>query len=271
MISLKRIESGLFTYTHTHSDGNIIEYRVGWGKIIDGDIYTNKRWVIAIFSGNQRIGLYYRVPNDSNFRESPAYSLTNWFSNLQEAREVLEKYIRFCTNKDYPSPIEIKDQSVANYRRAARALVDKLVENNFRSFCESGISISVRGGYDANDNYYDFCGNLYDSDRGINDEIDNLDDVVVEGEVTREIVDEYRNVKDAVDDPTGLGGFDYAPIELVDDSKERYTWCMRILAKNLVENNFNPYIFPPNPSADISIEIEPYEYAFIIRANIKRR
>jgi hypothetical protein len=57
----------------------------------------------------------------------------------------------------------------------------------------------------------------------------------------------------------------------VDDSGERYTWCMRILAKNLVENNFDPYIFPPNPSADISIEVEPYEFAFIIRATIKKR
>jgi hypothetical protein len=27
MITLKRIEPGLYTYTHTHNDGNVIEYR----------------------------------------------------------------------------------------------------------------------------------------------------------------------------------------------------------------------------------------------------
>jgi len=270
MITLKIIEPNLYTYTHTHSDGNTIEYRVGLGKKIGDNPYNLERWGISIFSGTERIRFEYLLPDDNELLESPANDLNQWYSNLHKAKEVLEKYVQLCTDRNYPSPIELFDQSVANYRRAMRALVDKLIESNYRNFDDSRIDIDVVGGYDADNSHCNFSDYWYETRRHFHDENDELDHVLVHAEISKELADIYRTMMDAFDDPRGTGEFSYPSIELVEDSEERYKWCMRILVKNLIDNNFDPFAFPSNSSADFSIEIEPCGFSFFIRAEIKK-
>jgi hypothetical protein len=142
MITLKRIEAGLYSHTHIHNDGNVIEYRVGQRGKIDRARYGKKHWIIAIFSGEQRIRLTSLVSDDI-FRKIPAFDLVNHFPRLDDAKKMLESYIQLCIDENHPSPFELLEQSKANYKRAMKALVEEIVEKRYDPFAIDKIQIGM--------------------------------------------------------------------------------------------------------------------------------
>ena len=266
MITLKRIEQGLYSYLHTHSDNNTLEYRVGLGSKFTGNIYLKRRWIVAVFSENKRIALGALVPDDKDYWQSHLYNLTNWFTDFEGAKNALDGYISQCVDEDYPSPVELSKQTTANYQRAMRAIVDKLIDNNFAPVRERHISVYASGGYDPNDTYYDFSiAEVLE-----NEVSEDINRVMICGHVYPEAVDTYRNVIEALDDSGETGSSNYSPVDIVDDPKDRFAWHMRVLANELIENDFKPFGYPDDLDAEFSLVIEPYEYAFIIYALTKK-
>jgi hypothetical protein len=172
-----------------------------------------------------------------------------------------------------PEPLE---PSIEDYQRAMRAIVDMLIECNFNPGVDGDhIWFEVTGGF--HDEYHphlDYPENYVECDY-ILANLEQLEDECfgdranIYAEIGKEIVDKYRNIMDAFDDPTGEGVFDYSPIELIDDSNIRYSWAMRILANNLIQENFNPLAFPPGASADFNVQIMHREDVLYLIANMR--
>ena len=181
MITLKRIEPGLYTYTHPHSDGNMIEYRVGTRRKIDRARYYKKQWIIAIFSGEQRIRLTSLV-SDHDFRKNPAYHLVNHFPRLDDAKNTLESYIQLCMDENHPSPFELLEQSKANYRRAMKALVDEIVEKRYDPFAIDKIQIGL------------------DRPIAVSARTNSHGSVYFSAEIHKRVIDDYRMVIEPMDD-----------------------------------------------------------------------
>jgi hypothetical protein len=109
---------------------------------------------------------------DSYILTKPVIKLDNSFQKFNDAKNILDSYIRLCTQKNYPSPIQLLEQTKENHRRGMRALVDKLIESKFQKFYDSRIDIDVVGGY-YTDGYYENFYN-YRIDHG-GDALDALD------------------------------------------------------------------------------------------------
>ncbi len=170
--------------------------------------------------------------------------------------------------------------SNANHRRAMRAMVDKLIESNFKYWQDRDDRrhISVEGGY------YVEGINVFENDNVVGDYVKfdhyrsefhcinyyNFDHIVIIAKIRQEIVDVYRDSVDVFDDPTGTGYFDYSPIELIDDPEGRYSWAMRILADNLIKANFDPTVFRTYRYFPFSLVVEPDEFTFNIRATVRK-
>jgi hypothetical protein len=187
MISLKRIEPGLYSYTHTHNDGNVIEYRVGTRGKIDRARYYKKQWIIAIFSGEQRIRLTSLVSDDI-FRKIPAFDLVNHFPRLDDAKKMLESYIQLCIEENHPSPFELLEQSKANYRRAMKALVDEIVEKRYDLFAIDKIQIGM------------------DRSIAVSARTNSYGSVYFSAEIHKRVIDVYRKVIEPMDDAIALDG-----------------------------------------------------------------
>jgi hypothetical protein len=169
------------------------------------------------------------------------------------------------------------EPSIANYQRAMRALVDKLIESNFnpKTFDTDHIYIEVTGGfYDEYYHHLDYPEHyeeypLYLANPEYYEDKCYGDRASIDVEIGKEIVDVYRDMLDVFNDPTGTGEFDYHPIELIDDSNIRYSWAMRILANNLIEKNFDPFAFPPDASADFNVQVMHREDVLYLIANMR--
>ena len=178
------------------------------------------------------------------------------------------------TKRNEPEPLE---PSIENYQRATRAIVDKLIECNFnpKTFDTDHIYIEVTGGfYDEYYHHLDYPEHyeeypLYLANPEYYEDKCYGDSASIYAEIGKEIVGRYRNIMDACDDPTGEGKFDYSPIELIDDSNIRYSWAMRILANNLIKENFDPLAFPPEASADFNVQVMHREDVLYLIANMR--
>ena len=146
MSKLKRIEPGLYTYTHKHTNGEVIEYRVGRREKLSKARYYKKKWMIAVFTGGQRINLCDLLPDDDFSTIGTASSLgarlrgshTTYFDSMyatfDTAKNVMEKYIQLCDEHNHPNPLSLIQQTKENYRRAMKALVDEVVSKKFDPF-----------------------------------------------------------------------------------------------------------------------------------------
>ena len=190
---------------------------------------------------------------------------------------------------DSPKPFVHSEE---NHRRAMRAIVDRLIENEFNYWPnrDDGLFIDVVGGYYVGgmyallDRYYsndDYTPNSYWTDSEYVDFDDYEDDffrlnylsfehIVVLARISQETVELYRSFDDELDTQKGSGDFDYTPIELVDDPKIAFSWAMRILANNLIGAKFSPTVFRKYPFFPFSLVVEPDEFTLNIRATIRK-
>ena len=187
MITLKRIEAGLYSHTHIHNDGNVIEYRVGQRGKIDRARYGKKHWIIAIFSGEQRIRLTSLV-SDDNLRKIPAFDLVNHFPRLNDAKKMLETYIQLCIEENHLSPFELLEQSNANYRRAMKALIDEIVEKGYDLFAIDKIQIGM------------------DRPIAVSARTNSYGSVYFSAEIQKRVIDVYRMVIEPMDDAIARAG-----------------------------------------------------------------
>lgn len=168
--------------------------------------------------------------------------------------------------------------SKANYQRAMRALIDILVEDNFNrtQFYSDHIEIEATGGFygeyyhhlDYPEHYEEY--ELFLANPEYYEDLCYGNRANVYAEISREIIDVYRKVMDAFDDPIGKGEFDYLPIELDEDSGIRYSWALRMLANNLIQKNFDPFAFSPDASDDFNVKVSLEKDVYLVIANMRK-
>lgn len=171
-----------------------------------------------------------------------------------------------------PKRIEPKPfvHSNENHRRAMRALVNKLTNENFKYWNVTDdhlIYIGIAGWYYDSDyengEFEEYCGyvDYYSAD--------NCDHIAIDAKISQKMVD-IAETQDAFDDIGGPDEFVYPPIELVDDPEVWASWAMRILANELTKNNFDPNGFRTYPFFPFSLKAEQEEFSFNIRATVRR-
>ncbi len=161
-----------------------------------------------------------------------------------------------------PKPIEPKPfvHSIENHRRALRAVVDKLTNNKFRKFYEDHIDIDV-------------VSFFVDGERGYYVDLDydgEPNHVIIIAKIDQELVDEYRDLYDEFEDVDETGRYCYDPIELVDDPTIMFSSPMKILANELIKNNFDPNGFRTCIHYPFSLKIEPEEFTVNIRVSVRK-
>jgi hypothetical protein len=116
-----------------------------------------------------------------------------------------------------------------------------------------------------NGRFEEYCDN---SDDCIADYI--ADHLAIDAKISQEMVD-IQETQDAFDDIGGPDEFVYPPIELVDEPKVWASWAMRILANELIGNNFDPNGFRTHAFFPFSLKVELEEFSFNIRATVRKK
>jgi hypothetical protein len=167
-----------------------------------------------------------------------------------------------------------------NHRRAMRAMVDRLKNNNFDFWRarDELIYINIEGTYSPCGNEMLDAGNfegdyVYFADfeypwQRLN--YGKFDHIVIVVEISYEIIEMYQNMIEAFDDHAGTGDLGYSPIEIVDDPKVECSWAMRILVDNLIKTDFDPTEFRTHPFYPFSLVVKPDEFTFNIRATARK-
>jgi hypothetical protein len=157
-----------------------------------------------------------------------------------------------------------------NHCRAMRALVNKLTNENFKFWKVTDdhlIYIGIAGWYYdteyENGEFEEYSGYLDERSA------DNTDHIAIDAKISQEMVD-IHETQDAFDDIGGPDEFVYPPIELVDDPKVWASWAMRILANELIKNNFDPNGFRTHPFYPFSLKVELEEFSFNFRATVRK-
>jgi hypothetical protein len=160
-------------------------------------------------------------------------------------------------------------------------LVNSLINNAFRHFYATDIEIDVVGCIIDGENRRFFFGDPYDSfgdhgfGEGYNGSYDLGNDVepnhvIIVAKIGREIVDDYFNLTEQFEDKDETGRYFYDPIELVDDPKVPLSWSVRILANEIIKNNFDPNGFPTDKHCPFSLTGEREEFSFNIWATVRK-
>jgi hypothetical protein len=152
-----------------------------------------------------------------------------------------------------------------------RALVNKLTYENFkyRNVTDDHlIYIGIAGWY--YDTEYE-NGEFEEYIEGFESYVsDTCDHMAIDAKISQEMVD-IHETQDAFDDIGGPDEFVYPPIELVDEPKVWASWAMRILANELIGNNFDPNGFRTHAFFPFSLKVELEEFSFNIRATVRKK
>ena len=170
--------------------------------------------------------------------------------------------------------------TLENHRRAMRALVDKLINNNFdfTRIQDEHIYFNFEGTYCP-------CGNKFldlancEGDYALFSDFEypwlrfnyaQFNHLVAVADINQEIVDYYRDVIEVFDDPEIYKNNGYPSIELIDDPKVECAWAMRTLADNLIKADFDPTVFRTYPFYPFSLITIPRENVFSIRVSLRK-
>ena len=149
-----------------------------------------------------------------------------------------------------------------NHRTAMRAMVDKLISDDFRNFSDHRIYFDVVGCYQ--DGEYKMLTDR-DYDYGCEPDLSGTHDckydgepnhVVIRAKINQEVVDEYRNFNNVFEDPDETGIIEYPPIELFVASRFSLSWAVRVMANELIKNNFDATSFRTDIDYPFSMTVE---------------